>query len=105
MTFFGKLEYVFLLKLPRAPDLGLKHRKVVVLAVIAECDSLSPHPSRIGMFTYSQLKSSEVVDAATVQSLVGRIYWDKQWVIFDRAAGMKSLFSEADRLELGEDTE
>lgn len=82
--FFGQLQYIYLLHVPPTPDLGIVTATYIALAVINECKSPVRHPSNLDIFTYSDMRGIEVVDIATVEGLVGRIWWKNKWAIFDR---------------------
>jgi hypothetical protein len=53
---------------------------------------------------YTKPRSSvDVVDIATVQSLVGRDFWDKRWAIFDRSGDLArtTFLEEEEDLDCG----
>ncbi|RXW13572.1 hypothetical protein EST38_g12282 [Candolleomyces aberdarensis] len=94
-TCFGQLQFIYLIKAPRMPQLGITQRTSFALAVINECDNPTPHLSGLDIHLYSKFQGLDVVDIATVQSLVGRVNWNRQWAIFARSGELaRTTFTE-----------
>ncbi|KAF6760673.1 hypothetical protein DFP72DRAFT_804472 [Ephemerocybe angulata] len=90
-TFFGQLKYLFLLRIPPSPDVGITELTYVGLAAISECNNVTPHPSGLaGLYSYANQRALDIVDIATVQSLVGRIKYKNKWTLFDRSPNLAS---------------
>ncbi|KAF6758291.1 hypothetical protein DFP72DRAFT_807899 [Ephemerocybe angulata] len=102
-TSYGQLNYVFLIKLPPAIDLGIMDATYIALAAISECDKPVQHSSGLDIHVYTKLRASEVVDIATVQALVGRVWWRNKWSIFDRSGDLaRAVFDEGDDSDVGD---
>ncbi|TEB21776.1 hypothetical protein FA13DRAFT_1757476 [Coprinellus micaceus] len=102
-TFYGQLQYLYLIHIPAARDLRLDHPEVVVLAAIRRCKT-TRSLSRLDMHYYLEDGELDLVDAATVQCLVARVPWRKQWVIFDRS-GTVGRCEEEEGADPGSDNE
>lgn len=83
-TFFGQLRRVLVLELPSAPRLNLATPTTIILALIKNVKAALTN----NVYHYKELGVDEVVDLATVQCVVGRI-WDRdEWAIVDRSDNM-----------------
>ncbi|RXW12674.1 hypothetical protein EST38_g13181 [Candolleomyces aberdarensis] len=92
---FGRLTHILLLKVPPTPILNVTEATSIAFAVIEECEKPVQHPSGLDIYFYSKTKSAEVVDITTVKALVGRVFWDNKWAIFDRNGKLEqALFAE-----------
>ncbi|TFK58699.1 hypothetical protein BDN72DRAFT_781697 [Pluteus cervinus] len=86
-TFYGQLQYLFVVEVPATRDLGLASPETLILACIHTCDVEAENS--LDMHYYKKQGRVEVVDVTTVQCLVGRVKVDKKWwAIIDRSGGM-----------------
>lgn len=93
--YFGRLLYVFLIKLPASPPLGLQQPTTVALAAIHKCDVEFKDPD-LDIHYYRKMSNVDVVDITTVKALVGRVAWDGWWAVIDRGAGLVDPPDEED---------
>ncbi|KAJ8507020.1 hypothetical protein ONZ45_g10560 [Pleurotus djamor] len=84
--FFGQLEDVFVLHLPANATLGIPTPTTIILAAIWCCETLDSPADGMGMPYYERMGRREVVDAACVQCLVGRVKVRDGWGIIDRSS-------------------
>lgn len=84
---FGRLLYIFLIRLPTAPLLGLEQNTTVAFAAIHKCDVKLKDPD-LNIHYYKTMSNVDIVDITTVKALVGRVGWDSWWAIIDRGAGL-----------------
>ena len=97
MSQYGQLEHIFALPLKRRPtanDPSKKH--ILLLALISEAPVLveDTHEYKVIPYPKGALKSGEVVDAKTIQCLLGRhrvLDQNRYWII-DRSADCESTF-------------
>jgi hypothetical protein len=81
--FFGQLEAIYEIELPRHSLLE-STAQVLVLAAIRPCDARLNLSSKF--YTYEEpLKPIEVVDLQTIECVVGRIHDGDRWTIIDRS--------------------
>jgi hypothetical protein len=90
-TFYGRLEHIFLIKLP-AECLNNTHfssNEPIILAAIRSCklDSTPAELGKLDIHLYSHEGSLDFVDITSIQALVGRIPCStgSKWAIVDRS--------------------
>jgi hypothetical protein len=84
-------------KAPSTPHLGISDPTSFVLAVINKCDSPTQHPTGLDIYLYSRLRGLDIVDIATVQSLVGRVSSNNRWALFDRRGDLaRTTFADGE---------
>lgn len=92
--FFGEVQRVFSIRMPRAPELGIEKEETVVLVEVQPCN-MERGPGKLrglDIRLYPGMKDgTEIVDLTTVQCLVGRIRWDKMWAVFDRSGAATTV--------------
>jgi hypothetical protein len=83
--FWGQLLKIFVLQLTdeQAQSLGQPTARPVVLASIRRVDAKK---SKYGIVSYKHERGLDVVDVNSLQCVVGRVYYDRQWFILDRSA-------------------
>ncbi|KAJ7936723.1 hypothetical protein B0H13DRAFT_2303428 [Mycena leptocephala] len=84
-TFYGQLQYIFVVRLPPSDELGLKEEETLILAAVSECQ-VNAH-NTAGMHYYQKEGPLQVVDMTAVQCLVGRIRTTdgRFWATIDRS--------------------
>ncbi|KAF8344425.1 hypothetical protein F5887DRAFT_971113 [Amanita rubescens] len=87
--FYGQLEHILVVQLPRAPELdpALQSDTTYILAAIHRCEV--DMTNSMGFPVYSKMGRKEVVDITTVQCLVGRAQTGNNWVIIDRSGELQ----------------
>lgn len=92
---YGQLEHIFALPLKRRPTADNPSKKrILLLALVSEAPVLVEDTYEYKVISYPKgaLKSGEIVDARTIQCLLGRVLdRDRYWVI-DRSANCKATF-------------
>ena len=79
--FFGELQRVVALNVPRSSDLHLSESETIVLALVKTCDA---EKGEDGLWRYTRFRNRELVDLTAIKSLVGRVRVGEKWVIIDR---------------------
>jgi hypothetical protein len=89
---YGQLYYLFSLKLPRHDSIPREKRSTkLLLALVLEAPTVVEDKYGYQTVWYDrELSSGEVVDAATIQCVVGRVYdtLNKRWWIIDRSSAL-----------------
>ena len=80
-TFFGELERVVALDVPRSMDLHLSNSETVILALVKTCNA---EKGEDGLWRYTRFRNREFVDLTAIRCLVGRVQNGEKWVIIDR---------------------
>lgn len=80
-TFFGELERIFLLHLPKNSRIKQKKAETLALLDIRSCDVTQ---ASFDFFEYRTFGSREVVDASALRALVGRIKNGSSWTFVRR---------------------
>ncbi|KAF9470229.1 hypothetical protein BDN70DRAFT_821602, partial [Pholiota conissans] len=84
-TFYGQVQQFVLIRLPPTPQLNLSEPATLIYAFIRTCPITSHHPKLDVHYYSNEQGSTDLVDIATVQCLVGRIYDRGTWAIIDRS--------------------
>jgi hypothetical protein len=87
---YGQLERLFRLRLP-AKTLGKEQSRSrqLLLALILEAPAEEEEAYEYKVVSYEgNLSTGEVVDAATIQCVVGHVHDRKRWWIIDRSSGL-----------------
>jgi hypothetical protein len=86
MTFYGRLQHLFAVHLPKELQVGLEHPTTILLAGITPCNIDSVHET-LDIHYYTKESSTErIVDLTCIQCLVGRVqYAENRWAIIDRS--------------------
>ncbi|KIJ65988.1 hypothetical protein HYDPIDRAFT_87730 [Hydnomerulius pinastri MD-312] len=91
-TFYGRLQHIFLVRVPPEPSLGLTTSAVIFLAAIAPCqlDSTPSHLTSLDIHFYTALGVTlDIVDIVCVQCLVGRVpIGGGRWALVDRSGSL-----------------
>jgi len=85
-TFFGQLQHILVICLPKVQALGLTEPTTLFLAGIRSCHLEAQNS--LGMPYYSKMAHFEVVDMTCVQCLVARVadsIVQKRWALVDRS--------------------
>jgi hypothetical protein len=89
---YGQLHYLFTLELPRHNSVPCVWQSTkLLLTLVLEAPTVVEDKYRYQAVWYDrELLSSEVIDAATIQCVVGRVYdtLNKQWWIIDRSSAL-----------------
>ncbi|KAF9537573.1 hypothetical protein CPC08DRAFT_738871 [Agrocybe pediades] len=85
-THYGQLQRIFLIRLRPSKALGIPEGETIILVAIKSCKII--RSTALDMHCYKVHGSTDIVDATTLQCLVGRIFDRKQWVIFDRSGNL-----------------
>jgi hypothetical protein len=94
VSHYGQLDRVFALPLrPRTPLNNSEHSRTLLLALILDAPVTVEKTHQYTVVWYEgSLGSGEVVDAQTIQCVVGRIQDDKRYWIVDRSADCDLTF-------------
>lgn len=98
-TFFGRLLYVFLVRLPAAEPLGLPEPTVVLFAAVQRCDTVYQDQD-LDIHYYQNMSHTEIIDIWSLKALVGRIPWDGWWAIIDRSGNLARSGNGVDDAEI-----
>jgi hypothetical protein len=72
-TFFGQLQHIVVVNLPKSRHLGIEDSETVFLAVIQTCIEPTVASTGLDLHHYSRLGQVEVVDMDCVQCVVGQV--------------------------------
>lgn len=86
VTFFGRLDRVFVCELPPTPALGLTRTTPLILMDVKICNTMQ---DRYGFYEYTTYRHSEVIDGEGIRALVGRIQDRGKWVFVKRKGAME----------------
>ncbi|CAE6433460.1 unnamed protein product [Rhizoctonia solani] len=92
---YGQLEHIFALPLKRRPTANDPSKKrTLLLALISEAPVFveDTHEYKVISYAKGALKSGEVVDARTIQCLLGRVLDRNRFWIIDRSADCEFTF-------------
>jgi hypothetical protein len=94
---YGELRHI--LALPIKPRTNVvnpsRHERTLLLALILEAKVETDNSKEYDVMWYNgKLGTGEVVDATTIQCVVGRVRDDKRWWIVDRSAGNQFTYPE-----------
>ncbi|KAH7903169.1 hypothetical protein BJ138DRAFT_1138781 [Hygrophoropsis aurantiaca] len=101
-TFYGRLQHIFVVRIPSHPAFSLVEPTVVFLAAILPCP-LDHSPSRLKSLDIHLCgnigTSLDIVDIVCVQCLVGRVPLDgaggRKWAIIDRSGNLaRAVFED-----------
>lgn len=100
-TFYGRLEHIFVIRIPHTPALEVDGPTTIVLAALSTC-KLESTPSSLNALDihfYSSLNDTlDIVDIVCLQCLVGRVPMDggRQWAIIDRSGNLaRAVFEDS----------
>jgi hypothetical protein len=87
-TFYGQLQHILVCPLPahkffNPPNTQNLRAETLLFAAIRPCRS-KPNTGT-GIHHYSNLGSLEVIDLASIQAVVGRVFNQDHWAIIDRS--------------------
>lgn len=88
VTFFGRLDRVFVCEIPPTPALGLVRTTPLVLMDIKICNTVR---DQYGFYEYTTYRHSEVIDGEGIRALVGRIQDRGKWVFVRRKGAMEHM--------------
>jgi hypothetical protein len=92
-TFYGQIQHIILIRLPATQDLRLIKPETVILASIKNC--AIKYSNDLDMHFYqSEEGYTELVDIATVQCLVGRVFDRGWWTVIDRSGKLARASAE-----------
>lgn len=86
VTFFGRLDRVFILELPANPALSLQDATSLLLMDVKICNT---QQDRYGFYEYSTYRNSEIIDGEAIRALVGRIQDRGKWVFVRRKGAIE----------------
>ncbi|KAJ3512417.1 hypothetical protein NMY22_g15338 [Coprinellus aureogranulatus] len=96
-SYFGEVQRVFLIRMPKSTELHIKSPETVVLVEIQPCDmdaglgKLKDLP----IYLYPGMKDgTEIVDLTAVRCLVRRFKWKDTWALIDRSGGAECMASD-----------
>jgi len=95
-TFFGELQRIVKIDLPKTSHLNLKEPMTLFYAIVKQCNTKQ---SKEGFWEYKELGGLEAVDIGLIQCAVGRIFDRGKWIIVDRSGECAHASIEADELE------
>lgn len=106
-TFYGRLEHIFLIKLPPQSSWPLNNiysssNEEVVLAAIRNCklDTTPAELRKLDIHLYTHDGSLDFIDITSIQALVGRIPCPRagsKWAIVDRSGTLaRAIFNNED---------
>lgn len=86
-TYYGELQYLFVVRLRPSTRLNLTEHTTIVLAAIRTCSIEETHGT-LDIQYYSKEGRLDVVDVSCVQCLVGRIRNGARWAVIDRSGNL-----------------
>ncbi|KAL5635302.1 hypothetical protein ACGC1H_004176 [Rhizoctonia solani] len=92
---YGQLEHIFALPLkPKSPANRSSEKRTLLLALISEAPVLVEDTYEYKVISYAKgaLKSGEIVDAKTIQCVLGRVLDRGRYWIIDRSADCEFTF-------------
>lgn len=96
-SFFGEVRCVYMIRMPKARELGIRKPETVVLVEIQPCN-MEEGPGKlrgVDIHLYYDMKAgTEIVDLTTVRCLIGRFKWDRMWAVFDRSGTAECMASD-----------
>lgn len=98
-VFFGQLQHIVVLKVPRVRGVPKHRAGTYVLLDILPC-----HATRdaFGFYEYTTFRAREIVDAKQARALVGRIHDRGRWVIVQRPGDVQEVdYHDPDELPIG----
>ena len=87
-TFYGELQQIFKIEVPRSSQLRLNQPQTLFLAAIKDCDASF---NENGFWEFKSAGKLTVIDLGTIQCVVGRIYDRGKWVIIDRSGDLAHI--------------
>ncbi|KAG1906659.1 uncharacterized protein F5891DRAFT_941884 [Suillus fuscotomentosus] len=100
-TFYGRLEHIFVIRIPHTPALKVDGPTTIFLAALSTCklESTPSSLSALDIHFYSSLNDTlDIVDIVCLQCLVGRVPMDggRQWAIIDRSGNLaRAVFEDS----------
>lgn len=87
---YGQLQYLFKLRLPpKVPGNPSNKSRDLLLALVLEAPTVVEATYEYEVVSYrGKLSKGEVVDASTIQCVVGRVLDRNSWWIVDRSSGI-----------------
>ncbi|KZV84260.1 hypothetical protein EXIGLDRAFT_624518 [Exidia glandulosa HHB12029] len=83
--YFGQLQYIYILPLPALPKYKQREPQTLLLACVTDCAGLS-QPNSVGVRYHSgKMGTSQVIDLASVECVIGRVEDRGQVAIIDRS--------------------
>jgi hypothetical protein len=93
--FYGKLECILDIVLPRAPRINIMTPKHHLLALVTPCSTGGQDATKV-VTMYSVTTAPIVVDLRTVECVVGRVKRGNEWGIVDRSGDYaRTVFVDA----------
>ncbi|KAG9090543.1 hypothetical protein FRC06_000997, partial [Ceratobasidium sp. 370] len=91
---YGQVQHVFRLRLPpKIPGNPGNKPRTLLLALVYEAKTKVQSTYDYEVVSYSgELSKGEVVDVATIQCVVGRVFDQKEWWIIDRTEDLYPEF-------------
>ena len=97
-TFYGQLQHIVVVDLPKSHRLRIKKSETIFLAAIQTCLEPTATSNGLDLHYYSKMGWIEIVDMNCVQCVVGRVKdlnTTTGWVIIDRSGSLaRAVFSE-----------
>jgi hypothetical protein len=87
-TYFGELQQIFSIKLPKSSQLNLNEPQTLFLAAVKECNASF---NQGGFWEFSAAGRLVVIDLGTIQCAVGRVKDRGKWIIIDRSGDLAHI--------------
>ncbi|THU76250.1 hypothetical protein K435DRAFT_739434 [Dendrothele bispora CBS 962.96] len=96
-TFYGQLLRIYLIRFQQpCPQLGLSEPSTIIMASIKTCNLLQEQIPGLDIHFYSTMGKTDVIDATSLQCLVGRINCGhNKWAIIDRSGSLARAQAES----------
>ena len=96
--FFGQLQYIVIIPIPKSKELKTKEPENLCLAVIQQVHAKLPHAHGMPPIPYyEQTGPLEPADIKSIQCVVGHVKDERKWGLVDRSGPLAHVvFTEAD---------
>ncbi|KAI0046026.1 hypothetical protein FA95DRAFT_1583188 [Auriscalpium vulgare] len=97
-TFYGRVQHIFAIRMPRCVELGIAAPETIFLAGITQCQVEATHSALDIQYYKQESKTEEIVDIQCIQCLVGRVrdVGNPRWAIIDRSGSLSRALYEPD---------
>ncbi|KAF8579867.1 hypothetical protein K439DRAFT_1620204 [Ramaria rubella] len=86
-TFYGQLQYIIKIEMPRSNKLGITEARRHLLALVKPCTT-GNKDATVEVTTYTQTMSSIFIDLQAIGAVIGRIKHGNEWAIIDRSGDL-----------------
>ena len=96
--FFGQLQYIIVIPIPKSTELKTKEPQIVCLAVIRQVRAILPNTQGMPLIPfYSQSGALDPADIKSIQCVVSRVEDRGNWGLVDCSGPLAhTVFAEAD---------